>query len=215
MENKKEKATKAQRDRIENMLKSGLINREEAQEIIEGGLARENRFAIWESRCPGKGKAIADLLRPFYGWAPVLTPARFDLEALTKEAIFWRPITAVRICKQSEVDLTGGDSIGLSFWNSIWAKFGGLIGPPLWDFIESWLDESFAEELLAWPTNPFGETELPNWFGHWLFYAVAFTIIDKVEEAAKFKLVLDLWLTGNIPFAFDGDNNLLVLVADE
>ncbi len=46
MEKKKRKASKAQRKRIANMLESGLIDRDEAQEIIEKTRVGRDRYDV-------------------------------------------------------------------------------------------------------------------------------------------------------------------------
>ena len=203
MDNKKKKATKAQRERIENMLKSGLIDRGEAQRII--AMHSDPRLAFWEERFPGKGIAIMEILRPFYGWNPRLKPALPNLEMRAKQAVFWRKAKSLRVAHLSELDSLGkwfwtslGDSLGGSFWTLLWDSLRGPLPTLLWDSLGASLLDSFR--------NPLGDS---------LFYACIFVVLGKSEEAAKLKPLLELWLAGNYPVGFDEGNNLLVLVADE
>ncbi len=171
-----ERASKGQRKRIENMLKSGLIDRIEAQGIIEKhreaaeSVKRRQpsskpvvaeRLAFWEERFPGKGEALMAILQPFYCWQPKLKPALPDLEERVKLAIFWREIAGVRVFHVSDADSlravllfrdTLGDSLRASFlpWrvNPLLTALAGSLRESVWSSIEEGaLWTSIEEEL--------------------------------------------------------------------
>ena len=58
----------------------------------------------WEERFPGKGKALMEVLRPFYDWKLELKPALPDLEERAKKAVSWREISGVRVFTEYYLD---------------------------------------------------------------------------------------------------------------
>lgn len=99
MEKKKRKATKAQRERIKNMLESGLIDRDEAQEIVR---SKRRRHALDSQVFAPRIEALMQIIRPFHAWEPAVKPAVPDLDSRVRTAIFWKEIRGVRTVTLSE-----------------------------------------------------------------------------------------------------------------
>lgn len=233
MEKKKRKATKGQRERIEGMLKSGLIDRAEAQRIIDayhlptpkrGEDLILSRRSSWEKRFPGKGAAIMELLAPFYVWSPELRQAVHDLEERTKQAIFWgdiRGVKAIGIAEANQLRARLPESAKYMFE---WKGEGDLIRESLdpdyrmmiYNFMNGSLNNTFWHAVsyssLFSRLGPFPRDCMKHWFGI-MCYAVDCIIIGRPELAQKFKPLLDLWLAGNFPLVND-EGHILVLVAD-
>jgi hypothetical protein len=164
----------------------------------------DSNLAFWEERFPRKGRAIMEVLRPFYIWKPVLKPPLPDLEIKAKEAVFWRGVTGVRIFSRAEA-VSPQDSIG--FW------LRDSLGDSLGDSLEDPLGNSLRDSLRIALGSVFRfRGSRDDSCVDSIFCTIAYVISDKPDEAAKFKPLLDLWLSGNYPFGFDKDDNLLILV---
>lgn len=220
MDKKKRKATKAQRERIKNMLESGLIDRDEAQEIIDKPRVNPDKSldpnAFWEEKFPGNGGAITDVLRPFYGWQPVLRAAIPCLEERSRQAICWRELNDIRVlCAARETSL----------WHScqrlIKVSLMDSLKDPSHELSQEWLRARLLSSLEAslkvrftralWDSL---DAMLQDCLRGSLWVPCCLAVAGKLEEAAKFKPLLDLWLAGNFPVGFDAEGNLLVLVVD-
>jgi hypothetical protein len=224
------KATREQIGRIVAMLVSGQIPHDEAQEMIvrprPSGVKDLERVAFVEEMSPGHGLAFWELYRPFYDWEPCLKPARADLQERVEEAIFWREIPGI-VYLPGEVMLRVlpgliGEKLKQSLpdreWDEHWRYlceeftnydqsassaanecFDALTESlrPIWKKLE-YLDSFGIEEDVLW--SP-------------LYYATLFTFVGASGIAARFKPLLDLWLTGNFPIGFNKEGKLIVLVA--
>jgi len=195
-----------------NMLLSGEIGRIEATEIIGKDRKQDPNLTYWESSFPGKGEALMKVLRPFYGWKPELKPALPDLKEQAKKAIFWKDISGVRVFTESDAGSLR-DSLWASLWASLRASLWASLRASLRASLEASLEASLGASLGASLWDSHYSTLRTSYYVS-LLYACAFILADKPVEAAKFQPLLDLWLTGNIPVGFDGDEKLLVLVAD-
>ena len=216
MDNKKtKKATKHQRERINHMLESGLIDRAEAQEIIkkERTLPKyANRaiiwgldYAFWEKRFPGKGKAITQILQPFRDWKPELESQIDGLEEVAKRAIFWQEVKGIRARQLSQAHL-----LEESLWTSLGHSLEGSFQTSLREPLRASLDESLNS--MYWLKYTLGYSMKASlWTSFYL--PCAFIIVGNEGQAARFKPLLDLWLAGNFPMGFDREGHLLVIVA--
>jgi hypothetical protein len=191
----KKKATEGQRVRIEGMLKSGLIDFDEAQEIITKPRTEiELRLVRWDDRFPGKGRELMDVLQPFYG-KRTFTPPLPDLEERAKKAIFWHEFDGIRTLRKSDArSISSGDLHFESLGKTLESLLGSPLKETLWDLL--------------------GESRSLERFRPLLFLSCGYILADLHEEADKFQPLLDLWLAGNFPYGFDKEGNLLVLVAD-
>ena len=207
---KKKPATRKQIGRIVNMLLSGEIDRVEATEIIERDRKQDLNLAFWESRFPGKGQALMEVLRPFYDWKPELKPALPDLEEQAKQAVFWRDVSNVRALRRSEATVLEA-SLFDSFDASPEASFLDSLGTSRMTLLWRLLDDSFYESpgLQGIVKKVSLGFKLRRSFRPLLWKARWSSLLNP-----KFKSLLDLWLAGNFPVGFDKDGNLLVLVAD-
>ena len=152
----------------------------------------DTHLAFWESRFPGKGEALMEILRPFYDWEPELKPVLPDLEERIRNVVFWRDTLDVKVFTISD-----GGSLWASLWDSLWSSPRSSLRDSLRDSLWASLRDSLWDSL--WAS---------------LFYSCGFILTNKPVEAAKFQPLLDLWLAGNFPVGFDKDGNLLILVAD-
>ncbi len=160
--------------------------------------------AFWEERFPGKGKALLEIVRPFYGWKPELKPAFPDLEVRGKQAMFWCEVKGVRAIRSGEEV-----SLGDSPWPSLGDSLQGSLQSSLRTSLRDSLSDSLGYSL--WSSL---EVSLRTSLLLSLFYACSFILVGKPEEAAKLRPLLALWLDGNFPRDLDKDRNLLVRVAD-
>ncbi|MBU2509042.1 hypothetical protein KKE33_01500 [Patescibacteria group bacterium] len=178
------------------------------------------QLSFWESRFPGRGEALMDILQPFYDWEPKLKPALPDLEEQAKKVIFWKEISGVRVFTGREFDSLKASlkdslrtSLKASLWDSLkaslWDSLEDSLRTSLWDSLRASLWSSLWDSLRA-------SLRVSLWSSlrDSLFYSCGFILADKLEEAAKFQPLLDLWFAGNFPVGFDKDGNLLVLVAN-
>ena len=198
------------------------------------------QLSFWESRFPGRGEALMDILQPFYDWEPKLKPALPDLEEQAKKVIFWKEISGVRVFTGREFDSLKASlkdslrtSLKASLWDSLKDSLRTSLKASLWDSLEDSLRTSLWDSLEdSLRTSLWDSLRASLWSSLWdslraslrvslwsslrdsLFYSCGFILADKLEEAAKFQPLLDLWFAGNFPVGFDKDGNLLVLVAN-
>ncbi|HPN14671.1 MAG TPA: hypothetical protein PLF71_00950 [bacterium] len=225
---KKRKATKGQRERIVNMLNSGLIDSAEAQALIERHRddlsARKQqdkkrleaeRLAFWEKGYPGKGKAVMKVLRPFYNWQPVLKPALPDLEDRVRTFDFWEGVKVYEFVTE-----VADASLKHTVWDSRW-DLPFIHVEPFW-----YSEERRSLELAL---SPLLYTQLSALFGPSLAANALASLINtltallvgvygdlrdgRIKGAAEFKPLLALWLAGNFPIASDSNDNLIVFVS--
>lgn len=238
MEKSSKKATKAQRDCIDNMMSSGLIDRDDVRNIIAGRRLSNPKdpLVFWENLSPGNGAQIMKSLRRFYDWNPALNPELPDLQTRAQKAVFWREIKGVRTFRHAgevEVYTSLNDSLQSALLNSLedpfrfsfQSSFSDPIGRSLRSELGDAIWGSFRDSALEPPARPssrpssWDSTWGSVWESFWdalrgsLFYAANF-VPTNTYTAAKFKFLHDLWLAGNFPVGFDKDGNLLILVAD-
>lgn len=212
---KAKKATKGQRERVLNMLASGLIDGEEARAIIRKHRVEpkarktqktkdRERLAFWEERFPGKGAALMEILRPFYDWKPELKPAIPRLEARAKRAVFWKEYQVRRIYPAS-FGTVHFASLVAPFGDSFWTIHIDSLWTPLEDSLSyARADSHGANHAISLRCSLLSL----------LHTACVYVLTVEPEKAARFKPLLELWLAGNFPAGFDADGNLLVLVAE-
>ena len=168
----------------------------------------DTHLAFWESRFPGKGEALMEILRPFYDWEPELKPVLPDLEERIRNVVFWRDTLDVKVFTISD-----GGSLWASLWDSLWSSPRSSLRDSLRDSLWASLRDSLWDSLRDSLRFSLGFFLLDSLSAS-LFYSCGFILADKPEEAAKLQPLLDLWLAGNFPVGFDKDGNLLILVAD-
>ncbi len=226
---KKRKATKGQRERIDGMLRSGLIDYAEAQALIhknrdqstakqqqrERRALEAERLAFWELHYPSEGKALMEILRPFYGWQPVLKPALPDLQERVKLASFWNSVRIHEFSPETKkVGVFPGRVLFVSWWDlpfairDSWGEhrrlFDSTFAPLLWAPLSAVLGDSLAANALASLINTLTA----------LFLRMSGRVDGGgVEAVAKFKALLDLWLAGNFPMGLDSKDDLIVFVS--
>ncbi|MCI0479488.1 hypothetical protein L0Y59_03005 [Candidatus Uhrbacteria bacterium] len=162
----------------------------------------QQRIAFWEERFPGKGEAIMDVVRPFYGWRWEPKVALPDLEERAKAAFYMHDVH-VRIFEDVEdifeaTWISTGTNLYYEFGTSLWSSFQELFFHPFWRVLKNELD--------IVDRHPATVAEI-------LIDAVFLIVKDMPETAAKLKPLLDLWRAGNYPIGTDFEGNFLVLVA--
>jgi hypothetical protein len=98
----KKMVTLFQLRQINNMLISGVIDSNEAKQII--ARSRDPHTRYWEERFPDRGDAIMAVLGPLYGGKLELNPAVPDLEERLKEVVYWRKVSKIKTMGIEEWD---------------------------------------------------------------------------------------------------------------
>lgn len=182
-------------------------------------ILHHRRVNFWERHFPGKGAALMDVLHPFYGWKPEFKPAVTDLETRVKAALspWFLPVSGVRAFPFSRKgdlwrEFDDGISLGFGEYVPLTRDSSGVTYPSRRDERIFW--EAFDEAL----GSVFFNAELDGHFMHLLepiSRSCLLVLIDKLEEAAEYKPLLELWLLGNCPIGFDQDyENVLVLTGE-
>ncbi len=232
---KKRKATKGQRERIDGMLRSGLIDYAEAQALIErhrDDLSARNqqdkrrleaeRLAFWEKGYPGKGKGVMKVLRPFYNWRPVLKPALPDLEDRVRTFSWWKGVKVYGFATEV-ADASLKHAVWDSRWGNVWDPCSWglpyIYGEPHWDSLRRSLEVTLSSLLHGRLSLLLGPSLVANALES-LIHTLALSIgLDsdlcdgRAEVSPEFKLLLTLWLAGNFPMASDSNDNLIVFVS--
>lgn len=224
-------ATPQQIARIVQMFASNQLPFDATQKFIQTHSKKHRRAAEidphlldhhlygWKKSFPGKGKAIMNILSPYYGWKPELKGALLDLEERAKNVVFWPNVNGLRVFRLCEAA-----SLEASLFYSLSSSRRYEFGDELSDSLRNQLVASLANRLWVSIGESLGNEFYSIGESLWgsikaslldsLFYPCANTLAGKSKEAAKFKPLLDLWLAGNFPVGFDKEGNLLVLVAD-
>ncbi len=211
---KKRKATDGQREQINGMLLSGLIGFDEAEEIIRNKRLPDPapNFLVteWENAYPGKGQKIASYLGPFYYWVPQFVPPVPDFETQVREAVFWHPIATIVTEENGPFKRTLPRTL---------KRYRREDDDRPYNMLQKGLRLREYNQ-----PNPFRALQtkigirrcegLEEQFMEVLLAVIGCLLSGQEQEAERFRPLLRLYRDGNYPYAFDKNNNLLVLVGD-
>lgn len=219
---KKRKATKAQRERINNMLLSGLIGFDEAQEIIERRRvapagSRERVSSFLEEKFPGRGSELAFFLEPLFqreNW-PRMRRELPDLYERCISGLDWHAYRDVH-----PLGVYGALSTIHIEENFEWMESSlkrvclPFVDSDIYDELCNNFDQLFAPILEHVDSNT-----LRAFLEDFLIYPFALILSGRPREAGRLKSLFEILLDGNVPLGHYMDPGsrgpqLLVLVAD-
>lgn len=183
----------------------------------------DEHLAYWEQCYPGKGEAIMDMLRLFYGWKPALKPTAVYLHLYATEAIFWREINGIRTYFPYELASLQDpvlEYLGSSLADTLCNSFMESDDDDLWEPLEHALEKNLLQDLkqlfetsLKEPHDPRLREIAWDALRSTIFYSVYSIVMNKPDQSESFKSLFSLWFTGNHPIGFDAEDRLLILVA--
>jgi len=186
----------------------------------QGALIKQ--FAYWEEKFPGKAAALMEYLAQFYE-KPELKPELPDSQERARESVFWTKVNKVETFRYQVEDQPLAEyAVALqlcSFDDSLSAYLTGTLDESRMKSLNAGLWFSLLKSLLEQFREVYKGTYVQRWESGWesfvdlLLYPSAFILAGKPEEAAKFKPIHRVLLSGNFPFGLDRQNNLIVLDA--
>lgn len=176
-------------------------------------------LAYWKRRVPGREQELLELLRPFYSWTPRLSPPIPGLEECARDALALGRFRGIRTFKTSELkDLKACCELVLE--DRLFDAFDSIseveervaeISEALTDSgLSMLLHDRLKSAYKSQISTPLMQSMLVPMLLACVFASRGSPYMNEVVFDALFKL----WFAGNFPIGFDGENNLLVLVAD-